>query len=140
VTIPSNPVKSGYTFVEWQLNGDAYDFSTPVTSDLDLIAVYKADAYTVHFNSDGGTPIPSQTVNDNDFVTQPANPAKSGYTFVEWRLNGAAYNFNTPVTSDLNLIAVYKANNTNVGHPHLNIHAIVSSIIKNVFNSFSFWK
>jgi Listeria-Bacteroides repeat domain (List_Bact_rpt). len=55
---PEEPVKEGYTFIEWQLNGVAYDFSAPVTSDLYLVAVYKAVTSTTHdvtFNSDGGT-------------------------------------------------------------------------------------
>ena len=110
---PSNPVKSGYAFVEWRLNGVAYNFSTPVTSNLTLVAVYTAVTpttnYTVTFNSDGGTSIQSQTVNSGDLVAKPANPMKSGYTFVEWQVNGTAYNFSAPVTSNLTLVAAYKA-------------------------------
>lgn len=35
-----NPIKEGYKFVEWQLNGETFDFSTKVNSDITLKAVY----------------------------------------------------------------------------------------------------
>ena len=111
VTQPANPVKDGYIFVEWQLNGAAYDFKTPVTGPLNLIAIYTpvVVSHTVTFDSDGSTAIPSQKVNDGDLVTQPANPVKADYTFVRWELNGAAYDFSTPVAGNLTLVAVYEA-------------------------------
>ena len=41
---PNAPTKAGYTFVKWQLSGADYDFSSPVTEDITLDAVwaYKA--------------------------------------------------------------------------------------------------
>lgn len=38
---PILPVKEGYNFVGWYLAGKPYDFSTPVTADLTLKAVWK---------------------------------------------------------------------------------------------------
>ena len=115
VARPTSPAKIGYILVEWQLNGVAYNFSTPVTSNLTLVAVYNSitPTYTVTFNSDGGTSVSSQFVNSGNVVAKPANPTKNGYTFVEWRLNGAAYNFSAPVTSNLTLFAVYTTLVTN---------------------------
>ena len=46
VTKPSNPIKTGYTFVNWHQdseNGDIYDFSTPITGDITLYASYTQD-------------------------------------------------------------------------------------------------
>ena len=46
VTKPSNPIKTGYTFVNWHQdseNGDIYDFSTPITGDITLYASYTED-------------------------------------------------------------------------------------------------
>jgi uncharacterized repeat protein (TIGR02543 family) len=39
-TSPSNPTRSGYTFVFWHLKGatTAYDFNTPVNSNITLVA------------------------------------------------------------------------------------------------------
>lgn len=41
VTQPSNPIRVGYDFVCWQLNGACYDFTKPVTQDLNLSAYWK---------------------------------------------------------------------------------------------------
>ncbi|MDD3382996.1 MAG: InlB B-repeat-containing protein, partial [Bacilli bacterium] len=109
VTQPSNPTKSGYTFVEWRLNGVAYNFSTPVTSNITLVAYFvEAVTYDVTFNVDGSTSITAVT--EGETVTQPSDPVKSGYTFVEWRLDGIAYNFSTPVTANITLIAYFTEN------------------------------
>lgn len=38
---PSNPSKSGYEFVEWQLNDKTYDFNTKITANITLKAKWK---------------------------------------------------------------------------------------------------
>ena len=40
-TAPTAPTRKGYTLVEWQLDGAKYDFSTLVTKDITLVAVWK---------------------------------------------------------------------------------------------------
>ena len=110
VTIPANPIKPGYNFVAWiDYSNSAYDFNDPVTSDLTLTALYIANTalHTVTFNSDGGTAVPSQNVVHNGLVTEPADPVKSGFDFVEWQSGGVAYDFGDPVTSALTLTAIY---------------------------------
>ncbi len=109
-TVPTIPTKSGFEFVEWQLDGKAYDFKSPVTSNITLIANWKATKYTITFNSNGGSAVSSQTVDNGAKVTKPADPTRSGYTFVEWQLNGKAYDFKTPVTDNIVLVASWKAN------------------------------
>ena len=108
-TKPTNPTKSGYTFKEWQLNGTTYDFSKPVTANIELKALWEKEKakYKVSFNTDGGGVIGTQTIPEGETAAKPANPTKSGYTFREWQLNGTAYNFNTPVTSDIELKATW---------------------------------
>jgi uncharacterized repeat protein (TIGR02543 family) len=109
VTVPADPVRQGYTFVFWHLKGavTAYDFNTPVNSDITLVAKWDEIFYTVTFDSDGGTSVQSQTVRSDDTVTVPANPERQGYTFVFWYLEDAAtaYDFSTPVSSDITLVA-----------------------------------
>ena len=107
-TAPTDPTKKGYTFVEWQLDGAKYDFGTPVTKDITLVAVWKQN-YTVTFDAKGGTPTPdAQKVVKDGTATAPTAPAKKGYTFVEWQLDGAKYDFSKPVTKDITLVAVWK--------------------------------
>jgi endonuclease I len=40
----------------------------------------------------------------------PGTPNRNGYTFIEWRLNGVKYNFATPVTGNITLVAEYSIN------------------------------
>ncbi|MCI6634122.1 MAG: InlB B-repeat-containing protein [Clostridiales bacterium] len=40
-TRPDNPTMDGYTFVNWYLDGNVYDFNTPVTEDITLHAQWK---------------------------------------------------------------------------------------------------
>ena len=35
------PLKEGYTFVEWQLNGEKYSLDSLVETDIILKAIYK---------------------------------------------------------------------------------------------------
>ena len=63
--------------------------------------------YTVTFNSDGGSPTPDvQTIKAGDQAAAPAtNPAKTGYLFLFWYIEGAttAYNFQTPINRNITL-------------------------------------
>ena len=107
---PANPTKNGYTFEEWQLNGKSYNFDTAVTENITLKAVWKINKYTVTFNSDGGSSVASQTIESGKKATKPSNPTKDGYTFEEWQLNGKTYNFDTAVTGNITLKAVWNDN------------------------------
>ena len=40
---PNSPVKDGYEFVNWNLDGKPYDFAAPVTKSITLKAVWKAE-------------------------------------------------------------------------------------------------
>lgn len=111
---PKNPAKKNAQFKEWTLDGVKYDFSSPVTSDITLKAVY-VSLYTVSFNSNGGTPsVPSQVVLSGEKVIAPKEPTKKNTSFKEWvkvdssgTVSWEAYNFNDPVTEDFTLQAVY---------------------------------
>jgi len=61
--------------------------------------------YKVTFDVNGGSSVEAVIINGNDTVTKPENPTKEGYEFVGWYLNDELYDFNTRVTSDINLEA-----------------------------------
>ena len=42
---PVDPVKDGYKFIGWTLDGETYDFKTPVTANITLTAVYEEIPY-----------------------------------------------------------------------------------------------
>ena len=109
---PAEPTKEGYVFDSWYLDNKKYDFKEKVLKDITLKAKWIEDKntkkYTVTFNSDGGSNVASQTIIENKRATKPNNPTRSGYTFVEWQLNGKTYDFNSTITKDITLKAVWK--------------------------------
>ena len=111
VVAPTNPVKEGYTFVEWQLDNKKFDFESEVDKDIELIAVWKEiikEKYTVKFDSNGGSKVSSQTVIEGNKATKPTNPTKKGYDFAGWTLNGKSYDFSSKVNANITLVATWK--------------------------------
>lgn len=118
VTKPSNPTKTGYTFEGWYLGEIKYDFSEKVTKNITLKAKWiedteKKSIYTVTFDSDGGSVVANQTVENGEKATEPVNPTKEGYTFKGWYLGETKYDFNTEVINNLKLVAKWDKNSTN---------------------------
>ncbi len=105
---PKDPVKEKAVFKEWEKDGVKYDFSTHVTKDITLKAVY-SNLYTVVFDSDGGTYTPEkQLVIEGNTATEPKSPDKSGTKgFMWWTKDNECYDFSTPLSSDITLKAVY---------------------------------
>lgn len=107
---PDNPTLEGHTFQGWTIDGDPYDFATPVTSNITLKALWKKNApaakkHTVTFDSGEGSRVDGQTVKEGDPVAKPDNPTREGYTFNGWLLGDAPYDFTQPVMQDLTLTA-----------------------------------
>lgn len=64
--------------------------------------------YTVTFNTNGGTDVEPQTVEEGQTATEPTAPTKGSDTFGGWYSDSGlttAYNFSTPVTADITLYA-----------------------------------
>lgn len=114
VSKPSNPTRSGYTFLGWYTSsGGVYDFNSTVTSSFTLYAKWsEIQNYTVTFNSNGGSSVSAQTVTSGGTVKE-YTPTRSGYTFLGWYTSsGTKYNFNSKVTSSFTLYAKWKQNAT----------------------------
>ena len=73
--------------------------------------------YTVSFDANGGAAIDPQPVKENATATKPADPTKEGFIFKGWTLNGVAYDFNTAVTGNITLVAVWEAKPTDEPKP-----------------------
>ena len=62
----------------------------------------------------GGT-ISTQTINDGDTATKPADPTMTGYTFDNWYSEPTfvnVFNFSTPITADTGIYAKFTLNPT----------------------------
>ena len=76
---------------QWQSNG-AYTEETGSGEYSGYIAIEaviavtipEATTHTVTFDTQGGTPVSSQTVNDGEYAAKPANPSKDGFYFKGW--------------------------------------------------------
>ena len=112
VSKPEDPVKEGYDFVEWQLNGAEYDFSTKVKSNLTLVAKWEIPAIEgkvkVIFDTQGGSKVESVIINKGSKVPEPEDPVKEGSVFAGWQVNGVDYNFDIKLTKNITLVAVWK--------------------------------
>lgn len=111
----NQPERTGYTFEFWATSPTsnvAYNLDLPVTNNLMLYAIWRINTYTVSFNLDGGSgSFPNKTINYGSTVSKPAaTPTKDGFTFKYWALSGQTteYNFSTPVTSDITLVAIWE--------------------------------
>ncbi len=94
------------TVTGWTLNGVAFDFSTPVTEDIQLVAVWEVLTHEVSFS--GGDIV---IVNHGDLVSEPVtiptHPVFGSIAFDVWGIAGVEYDFSTPVTSDLSLEIIW---------------------------------
>ncbi|MBT1174470.1 InlB B-repeat-containing protein [Bifidobacterium sp. LC6] len=114
VTKPEDPIREGYDFAGWATEqGKAFDFGTPVSADLKLIAQWTAKKFTVSFDTAGGSAVDAQQVEYGKTASRPKRPVRDGYVFQGWSLDAndttAAniYDFDTPVSSDTTLHAIW---------------------------------
>lgn len=113
VNKPTDPTRDGYIFIEWDLGSSIYDFSAKVTRNLILKAVWKEQeggkvTYVVNFNTDGGNSVSNQIINKDGTITKPQDPVRDGYKFLGWYSNNVLFDFNTPVTTNLELVAKWE--------------------------------
>ena len=66
-------------------------------------------AYTVTFQSEGGSEVASQ-IRANTPAARPDNPTKEGYTFIGWYNGESEWNFADAVATDLTLTAKWQIN------------------------------
>lgn len=102
-------------------------FNIEITNKNDIEDIIKNDnneviKYTISFDTNGGSTIDSQEVIKEGKIIKPTNPTRKGYKFIEWQLDGKTFNFDTVVTKNITLKAIWEkeatqnnnsSNNTN---------------------------
>lgn len=99
------PVRAGYKFIEWQLDGKAFYFETPVTEDLILVAAWEEQGCTITYEYNNGMPAHKENVIKGSIAEEPEAPVKAHYRFKGWLLNGSEFSFKNPISNDITLIA-----------------------------------
>ena len=95
------------------LTDPPYSISSSLDSETTITTYTVVTAsYTVSFvDTDQTVLVTAQTVPYNQTATAPSPaPTKENYTFAGWTLGGSAYNFATPVTGDITLVASWTQN------------------------------
>lgn len=123
-TPPPNPNLTGYTFKGW--NGDY----TNVNSNRTIIATYDINSYTVAFNPNGGSSVPTQTIQYGNRVSPPLNPIRGSDKFMGWYTDSNLrnkYDFNSTVSNSFTLYAKWDLKPT--------IQAPDITILENMYTS-----
>lgn len=87
----------------------SYILVTAKNGDLGFynVNVRRLDIYTVQFNTNGGTIVEDQRIQEESLVNPVEDPTRSGFDFGGWD-----YDFSMPVMSDLTINALW------AGHKH----------------------
>ena len=101
VVEPSEPQKEGYTFDGWYSGTEKYDFTKPITADLELTAKFIQNTFEVTYVDSFGNVVEKYTVGYGENAPIPLAPAVAGYNFISW--DKTANN----VKADLTVTAIY---------------------------------
>lgn len=99
----------GKTFDKWDVGSPGEQIE--VTGDMVVKAVWKWLNYTVTFETDGGSIVPTQVIQHGNKANKPVNPTKEGYSFEGWFTDKEcknAFDFDTPITGNITLYAKWK--------------------------------
>jgi len=120
---PDDPTYTGHEFLGWYEDAlylQEFDWTRQVFDNYTLYAKWRettptpppiTDTYTVSFNSHGGSNVATQEVDSGNKATKPTTPTRDGFDFIGWYLEDTyetPYNFNTPVTANLELHAKWE--------------------------------
>ena len=92
ISVPTAPTKIGYTFIGWynEKTNEKFDFNTPVTETISLVAKWKTNSYSVVLSGNGNTRNSMKTIklSYNETTSLPENTyIKEGYNFIGWALS-----------------------------------------------------
>ena len=120
IVLPT-PVKVGYTFAGWKVNGaDAvanYTIASGSTGDITLEATWTAVEYTITVvlgdgSLDATVSMPATYTVESAAIVIDAVPTLEGYNFVGWKVGDAepvsSYTIPAGSTGDITITAVYE--------------------------------
>ena len=115
--VQPTPEKTGHVLIGWSTekgSTTAYDSSKAIEGNLKLYPIWEKGQYKVSFIcGEGAENVPQvQAVEFEGKATEPEkNPTRAGYAFSHWaesENSENAYDFNTAITKDVKLYAVYE--------------------------------
>ncbi len=115
VSLPTTPVKEGYTFNGWFIDSaltDEAGFPHTINESMTFYAGFTINEYTLTFIVDGDV-IDTIVADFDSPISAPADPVKDGYTFIGWFENIFLldpYNFDTMPVNGATLTAKFEVN------------------------------
>ena len=95
-TVPLNVGDNTFYILVTSGNGEGMSLYT--------VTIRRRPIYTVSFETDGGTAVQAQRIEEDGFATSPTT-ARTGYTFAKWN-----YDFSRPIKNDLTVSASWTPN------------------------------
>jgi len=115
---PTN-MGEGYEFLGWYTDPELMNPTNPVedgyempATDLTLYAKWERKDLLVQFDSQGGSPVESQSVAYNTSAEEPQEPTRAGYQFMGWytkEVGGERWTFDRLVAEDTTLYARWES-------------------------------
>lgn len=106
VSIPETPVLENHIFVGWFVGETQFDFNTKLEESVTIVAKWTKVMRTVSFITYGSS-VPAQSIPHGEQASIPMTPTRTHYTFSHWEYNDVVYTFNTPVTQNMVIYAVW---------------------------------
>jgi uncharacterized repeat protein (TIGR02543 family) len=111
IRFQGNPIKIGYTFAGWHIDGNLTQLFTLATMPAENVTLYSKwiiNQYTITFETSGGTTIEPITLDFGISVRVPENPTKLGHSFGGWFSNqNFTMDYTFPVTMPAENITLY---------------------------------
>lgn len=115
---PTN-MGEGYEFLGWYTDPELMNLTNHVedgyempATDLTLYAKWERKDLLVQFDSQGGSPVESQSVAYNTSAEEPQEPTRAGYQFMGWytkEVGGERWTFDRLVAEDTTLYARWES-------------------------------
>lgn len=108
---PADPTRDGFKFTGWYTDKECtkpFNWTTEIIGrNYTLYAGWTANVmHTVSFDLTGGSGnIPDVKVADGAKISEPDAPTREGFEFDGWYIGDEKYDFDSPVTSDITLVA-----------------------------------
>lgn len=111
--MPVTPVSLHQTFIGWYVDDELFSFTTPITTNIILVAKWKDD-YKVTFHFNNGAADLVCYAKENTMLTKLFTfdePTKEGYAFVDYCLDEeltiVLYNYNRKITQDMDIYVMW---------------------------------
>lgn len=109
VAIPDEPTNETNQFLGWYLGEEIFDFDTPITKSITLIAKWsEIETLKIVFADNDGSEIKVSYIEKGTKIVKPEDPIKSGFIFEYWLLENEEFNFNQEVDNQLVLTAKWR--------------------------------